>query len=69
MNRSRRIALTLPIAVAMSAIAGLGSLPAADDAKPPEKVIPAAQVREHVGKECTALMTVKASKNATPRRT
>jgi hypothetical protein len=69
MNRSRRIAPALPIAVAMSAIAGLGSLPAADDTKPPEKVIPAAQVREHVGKECTALMTVKSSKNAAPRKT
>jgi hypothetical protein len=69
MNRSRRIALALPIAAALAAFAGSGSLHAADDAKPPENVIPAAQIREHVGKDCTALMTVKSSKNAVPRKT
>jgi hypothetical protein len=34
-----------------------------------QKVIPAAEVRNHVGQECTALMKVKASKDAAPRRT
>ena len=38
----------------------------ADDPKTTEKVIPATEIREHVGQECTALMKVKASKNATP---
>ena len=42
---------------------------AADDAKTAEKIIPAAEIRSHVGKECTALMTVKSSKNAAPRKT
>ena len=41
----------------------------ADDPKSTEKIIPAAELRSHVGKECTAEMTVKASKNAVPRRT
>ena len=40
-----------------------------DDTKTKEKIIPAAEIRSHVGKECTAEMTVKASKNAVPRRT
>jgi hypothetical protein len=69
MNWSHQIAIAFPIALALGAVVGTGSLPAADDAKPPEKVIPAAQVREHIGKECTALMTVKSSKNAVPRKT
>jgi hypothetical protein len=69
MNWSRRIALTFPIALVLGSTAGLGSLFAADDAKPAEKVIPAAHAREHIGKECTAVMTVKSSKNAVPRKT
>jgi hypothetical protein len=69
MNWSRRIALTFPIALVLGSTAGLGSLFAADDPKPAEKVIPAAQAREHIGKECTAVMTVKSSKNAAPRKT
>jgi hypothetical protein len=57
-------------ALALSAFAlfGLAPLRGSDDPKPAEKVIPAAEIRSHVGKECTALMKVKASKNATPRR-
>jgi hypothetical protein len=69
MNWSRRIALTVPIALVLGSTAGPGSLFAADDPKPAEKVIPAAQAREHIGKECTAVMTVKSSKNAAPRKT
>jgi hypothetical protein len=69
MNWSRRIALTFPIALVLGSTAGLGSLFAEDDPKPAEKVIPAAQAREHIGKECTAVMTVKSSKNAAPRKT
>ena len=69
MNWSRRIALTVPIALVLGSTAGLGSLFAADDPKPAEKVIPAAQAREHIGKECTAILTVKSSKNAAPRKT
>jgi hypothetical protein len=40
-----------------------------DDAKKTDKVVPASEARNHVGKECTVLMTVKASKNAAPRKT
>ena len=47
---------------------GAGSVQAANDDKKAEKVIPAAEIRQHIGKECTALMTVKSSKNAGPKR-
>jgi hypothetical protein len=69
MNCHRQVAVVLRIALAFAAIAGPRLRASADDAKAPEKVIPAAQIREHVGKECTALMTVKSSKNAAPRKT
>jgi hypothetical protein len=65
----RRIALAFLIVWALGTTAGLSSRSAADDAKPAEKVIPAAQARDHIGKECTAVMTVKSSKNAVPRKT
>jgi hypothetical protein len=32
-------------------------------------VIPAEKARDHVGRECTVIMTVRSSKNAVPRRT
>jgi hypothetical protein len=66
MKSARKISLTSLMAFALACFAPVR---AADDAKPPEKIIPAAEIRSHVGKECTALMTVKASKNAAPRRT
>jgi hypothetical protein len=52
-----------------SALATIALVSGADDDKKTEKIIPAAEVRNHVGKECTAEMTVKSSKNAVPRRT
>jgi hypothetical protein len=42
---------------------------AGDDDKKTEKVLPAAEARKHVGKECTFEMKVKASKNAAKRKT
>jgi hypothetical protein len=69
MNWNRRIAIAYSIVWALGTTAGLSSRSAADDAKPAEKVIPAAQARDHIGKECTAVMTVKSSKNAVPRKT
>jgi DNA/RNA endonuclease YhcR with UshA esterase domain len=59
----------LLFALALTALAGAVPFLGADDAKTKEKIIPAAEIRSHVGKECTAEMTVKASKNAVPRRT
>jgi hypothetical protein len=64
-----RISVALLFAVASVALAGAGPRRGADDARPKEKIIPAAEIRNHVGTECTAEMTVKASKNAVPRRT
>ena len=69
MNWYRPIALAIATVWALGTTAGLSSRSAADDAKPAEKVIPAAQARDHIGKECTAVMTVKSSKNAVPRKT
>jgi hypothetical protein len=57
------------IPILVLAFAGVAAVRGADDPKSTEKVIPAAEIRDHVGRECTALMTVKASKNAAPRRT
>jgi hypothetical protein len=51
------------------ALAGMAAVRGADDPKTTEKVIPATEIRDHIGQECTALMKVKASKNAVPRRT
>jgi hypothetical protein len=42
--------------------------PTFGDAKEPN-VIPAAQAKDHIGERCTVEMTVKASKNASHRRT
>ena len=50
-------------------LVGLSALRADDQAKAAEKVIPAAEAKDHVGQECTVEMTVKASKNAAKRRT
>ena len=51
------------------ALAAAAPVIGADDGKKTGKIIPAAEVRHHVGQECTAEMTVRASKNAVPRRT
>ena len=69
MRSPRRISVALLFALAITALAGAVPFLGADDAKTKEKIIPAAEIRSHVGKECTAEMTVKASKNAVPRRT
>ena len=66
MKSARKCSVILITAVALACFAPVC---AADDAKTGEKIIPATEIRSHVGKECTALMTVKASKNAAPRRT
>ncbi len=60
----------LHIVVALFATSGGSAVPFGfgDDAKKSQKVIPAADVRNHVGQECTALMKVKASKDAAKRR-
>jgi hypothetical protein len=69
MKLPRRISFTLLFATASVALASAGPPRGADDGKTKETIIPAAEIRSHVGKECTAEMTVKASKNAVPRRT
>jgi uncharacterized protein (DUF58 family) len=69
MRSPQRISVALLFALALTALAGAVPFLGADDAKTKEKIIPAAEIRSHVGKECTAEMTVKASKNAVPRRT
>ena len=68
MKVPRETSRTLLFVLALAAIAGAVPFRGADDAKTTEKIIPAAEIRDHVGKECTAQMTVKASKNAVPRR-
>jgi uncharacterized protein (DUF58 family) len=69
MRSPQRISVALLFALALTVLAGAVPFLGADDAKTKEKIIPAAEIRSHVGKECTAEMTVKASKNAVPRRT
>ena len=69
MRSPQRISVALLFALALTALAGAVPFLGADDAKTKEKIILAAEIRSHVGKECTAEMTVKASKNAVPRRT
>jgi hypothetical protein len=69
MNRPRGIARAFLLALTLGAIAGGRPLRAGDDAKTTEKIISAAEVRNHVGKAVTAELMVKASKNAVPRRT
>jgi DNA/RNA endonuclease YhcR with UshA esterase domain len=69
MRSPRRISIALLFALAITALAGAVPFLGVDDTKTKEKFIPAAEIRSHVGKECTAEMTVKASKNAVPRRT
>jgi len=68
MNRPTASLCQLGFALLFVSIAG--AAPAStDDPKAAEKVIPAAQARDHVGQECTAELTVRASKNAAQRRT
>jgi hypothetical protein len=69
MPSPRRTNVTLLFVLQIATCVGAASLRPADDAKAAEKIIPAAEVRNHVGKECTAEMIVKASKNAAKRRT
>ncbi len=66
MKLTRMIQVTPLLALALASIAAVSR---ADDPKTTEKVISAGEIRSHIGKECTAEMTVKASKNAVPRRT
>jgi hypothetical protein len=56
-------------AVVIAAPAWGSPLTARDDDKKAEKVLPAADARNHVGKECKFEMKVKASKNAEKRKT
>jgi hypothetical protein len=60
-----------PLALALITLSpvGVARATAGDDAKKSEKVLPATEARNHVGKECTFEMKVKASKNAAPRKT
>ena len=51
-----------------SALTTVAAVCGADDDKKTEKIIPAAEARNHIGKDCIAEMTVKSSKNAVPRR-
>ena len=69
MTLSPRASLMFMVFFELAACTGAGPVCAVDEPKAAETVIPAAEVRNHVGKECTAEMTVKASKNAVPRRT
>ncbi len=69
MKLALKTSVTLLSVLALVALAGAAPLREADDAKAAEKIIPASEIRSHVGEECTAEMTVKASKNAVPRRT
>ena len=57
------------LAVVVAAPAWGSPLAARDDDNKAEKVLPAAEARNHVGKECTFEMKVKASKNAAKRMT
>jgi hypothetical protein len=69
MKLPRTISVTLLCALALAVLAGARPFRGLDDGKTKEKIIPSAEIRNHIGKECTAEMTVKASKNAVPRRT
>jgi hypothetical protein len=69
MHRSAAASLLLVVTLLLASIAGAAPLSLQGDAKAPEKVIPAALAREHVGRECTAEMKVQSSKNAAKRRT
>ena len=63
-----RISITSLCVFSLATIAGAVPFRGVDDGKTTEKVVPAAEIRNHVGKECTAEMTVQSSKNAAPRR-
>ena len=69
MTLPRRISVALLFALALAALAGAIPSRGLDDDKTKDKIIPSAEMRDHIGKECTAEMTVKSSKNAVPRRT
>jgi hypothetical protein len=68
MIRSIADAPWITAAVVSLSLVGICPLCADDQAKAPEKIIPATQVKDHVGEECTAEMTVRASKDAAERR-
>ncbi len=59
----------LAFALLIAAPSYADSLAAGDDDKKAEGVLPASEARQHVGKECTFQMKVKASKNAAKRKT
>jgi DNA/RNA endonuclease YhcR with UshA esterase domain len=69
MTLPRGICVALLFALALAALAGAIPSRGVDDDKTKGKIIPSAEIRNHIGKECTAEMTVKSSKNAVPRRT
>jgi hypothetical protein len=69
MKLAPRISITSLCVFSLATIAGAVPFRGVDDGKTKEKVVPAAEIRNHVGKECTAEMTVRSSKNAAPRRT
>lgn len=55
------------IAATLIGSLGLGHRALSDDPEP--KVVPSAEAKDHVGERCAVEMTVRASKNAAPRRT
>ncbi len=69
MNRPIAVSLSLILTLIAWPLVGMSALRDDDQAKAPEKIIPAAQVKDHVGEECTAELTVRASKDAAKRRT
>ena len=64
-NRNHPVLVAFLLSMVAAAVPARGG----DDERKTEKIIPSAEIRHHVGKECTAEMTVKASKNAVPRKT
>ncbi len=66
-SSSRTCLLMLAFVIATPAAEAFQA--AGDEEKKAEKVLPAAEARNHVGKDCTFEMKVKASKNAAKRKT
>lgn len=69
MISSHRPARLLAIALLIASPAWGTSWAEANDDKKSESSLPAIEARNHVGKECTFQMKVKASKNAAKRKT
>jgi hypothetical protein len=60
--------LILFSALAVASTAGGTTGRRVDQGKSADAIVPAPEARNHVGKECTAELTDRASKNAVPRR-